>query len=90
MVVGRWLADIRGWVEVDSMLEEDVEGKEMVDIVKPERRTDLARMSDKVVRTNWEVDIRERSSVSTSRLAEDRSGMTVRIGNHWNVSESIL
>ena len=90
MVVGHWLADNRGWVEVDSMLVEDVEGKEMVDIVKPERKTDLVRMSDKKVKTNWEVDIRERSSVTTSCLVKGQLGMIVRIGNHWNVSEGIL
>jgi len=52
VVVGRWLVDNRDWVEVDSMLGEDVEDKEMVDIVKPERRIDLARMSDKEVKMN--------------------------------------
>jgi hypothetical protein len=52
VVVDHWSAENRGWVEVDNMLEEDVEGKEMVDIVKPEDTTDLVRMSDKEVRTN--------------------------------------
>lgn len=52
VVVGRWLADSRDWVEVDSMLGEDVEDRETVDIVKPEGRTDSVRMSDKEVRMN--------------------------------------
>jgi hypothetical protein len=37
-------------VEVDSMLEEDVEDKEMVDIVKSEGKIDLAMMSGKEVK----------------------------------------
>ena len=52
MVVDRWLADSRDWVEADSMLEEDVEDKETVDIAKPERRIDSVRMSDMEVKTN--------------------------------------
>lgn len=40
MAVGRWLADSRDWVEVDSMPEEDVEDKEMAGIVKLECRID--------------------------------------------------
>ena len=89
-MVGHWLVDNRGLVEVDNMLVEDVEGKEMVDIVKPERKIDLVRMSDKKVKTNWEVDIHERNSVAISCLVKGQPGMIVRIGNHWNVSEGIL
>lgn len=89
-MVGHWWADSRDLVEVDSLLEEDVEGKEMVDIVKPEDRIDSVRISDTEVRMNWEVDIRESSSVTTSCLAEGRSDMTVWIDNRWNVFEGIL
>ena len=51
-MVDRWLADSRDSVEADSMPEEDVEDKKIVDIVKPECRIDSVRMSDMEVKTN--------------------------------------
>jgi len=89
-VVGRWLAGSHGRAEEDRMRAEDVESKEMVDTVRRARRADLARMPGKGVKTDWEVDIRERSSVATSCLAGVRPGMAVWVGNHRDVSGDIL